>query len=79
MVHHLKRAEPYGKTRPWHTLSNMPASEARHCWSEARVGARAMVDIATALQVNLTYPVGVLGSRRERMGQPVTRHLHHAA
>ena len=37
-----------------------------------------MLCMATALQVNLTYPVGRLGSRKERMGPPVTRHLHHA-
>src|SRR5438874_1383271 len=69
-VNHLTRAEPYGKTSPWQPLSAMPASHARNCWSETRVGARAMFCIATALQVNLTYPGGRLGSRRARMGQP---------
>jgi hypothetical protein len=33
---------------------------------------------AKALQVNLTYPGGRLGSRRARKGQPVTRHLTHS-
>jgi hypothetical protein len=28
-------------------------------------------------QVNLTYPVSTLGSRRERKGHPETRHLPH--
>ena len=78
MVKHLKRAEPYGDTSPWHTLSAMPASHARNWWSETRVGARAMFCSAQALQVNLLSPGGRLGSRRARMGQPVTRHLHHA-
>ena len=78
MVHHLKRAEPYGKRSPWQTLSEMPASHARNGWSDASVGARAMRCLATALQGTLTYPVGVLGSRRARMGPPATRHLHHA-
>ena len=43
MVHPLKRAEPYGETRPWHTLSPMPASEARNGCSEARGGVKAML------------------------------------
>ena len=79
MVHHLKRAEPYGKTRPWHTLSEMPASHARNGWNEARGGASAMIYIVMAIQVNLPSPVCRLGSRRARTGQPGTRHLHHAA
>ena len=37
-----------------------------------------MFYIATAIQVNLIYPVCRLGSRRERTGQPATRHLTHA-
>jgi hypothetical protein len=37
-----------------------------------------MLCIVMAIQVNLTYPVCRLGSRKERMGQPETRHLHHA-
>ena len=37
-----------------------------------------MVCIAMAIQVNLPSPVCRLGSRRERMGQPGTRHLHHS-
>ena len=37
-----------------------------------------MVSNAKALQVNLAYPGGRLGSRRARKGQPVTRHLTHA-
>ena len=76
---HKKRASPYGKTRPWHPLSMRPARPARHGWNEARVGARAMFDIATAIPVNLSYPVCRLGSRRERTGQPGTRHLPHSA
>ena len=78
MVNHLKRAEPYGKTRPWHTLSEMPASHARNGWSDARVGASARVCIVMAVQVNLSYPVCRLGSRKERMGPPATRHLLHS-
>ena len=30
-------------------------------------------------QVNLTYPVFILGSRKERKGQLATRHLHHSS
>ena len=37
-----------------------------------------MGDIAKALQGNLPYPGGRLGSRRARKGQPVTRHLTHS-
>jgi len=37
-----------------------------------------MMFMVMAIQVNLTYPVCRLGSRRARMGQPVTRHLHHS-
>jgi len=37
-----------------------------------------MGSMAKALQVNLTYPGGWLGSRRARMGPPGTRHLHHS-
>jgi hypothetical protein len=37
-----------------------------------------MMSNAKALQVNLTYPGGRLGSRRARKGQPVTRHLTHS-
>ena len=33
---------------------------------------------AKALQVNLTYPGGRLGSRRAQKGQPGTRHLTHS-
>ena len=45
MVHHLKRAEPDGNRSPWHTLSEMPASQARNGWSDARVGASARLFI----------------------------------
>ena len=34
--------------------------------------------MSLAIQVNLTYPVCRLGSRRARMGPPVTRHLPHS-
>ena len=79
LVHHVKRASPSGATRPWPPVSTMPASQAHHGWNAARGGARAMSCIATALQGNLPSPVGRLGSRRERTGQPATRPLHHAA
>ena len=78
MVHHLKRAEPYGKRRPWPPWSAMPASHARHGWRDARGGARARGDLATALQAHLADPGGVPGSRSARRGPPVTRHLTHA-
>ena len=65
---HKKRAEPFGKTSPWQTLSEMPVSQARNGWSEARVGAGARLSKATALQVHLSYPGGRLRSRRARMG-----------
>ena len=78
MVHHVKRAEPYGKMSPGHTLSKMPASHARNGWSATRGGASTMLDIGMAIQVNLPSPVCRLGSRRARMGPPVTRHLQHA-
>jgi len=79
MVHHVKRAEPYGDTRPWQTVSKMPASHARKGWNEARVGAQAMSDSATAIPVNLPSPVCRLGSRRARTGPRATRPLSHAA
>ena len=37
-----------------------------------------MPSMALALQVNLPSPVGRLGSRKERTGQPATRHLQHS-
>ena len=37
-----------------------------------------MLFIVMAVQVNLPYPVCRLGSRKERMGPPATRHLHHS-
>ena len=79
MVMHQKRAEPYGNRSPWHTLAAMPASHARNGWNDARGGASAMIFIVMAIQVNLPSPVCRLGSRKERMGQPDTRHLHHSA
>ena len=35
------------------------------------------VRIQMAAQINLTYPVQILGSRKERMGQAETRHLRY--
>ena len=57
MVNHVKRVEPYGKRRPWQTLSEMPASHTRNGWSDARVGASAMQGMVLAIQGNLPYPV----------------------
>jgi len=37
-----------------------------------------MMFMVMAIQGNLSSPGGRLGSRRARMGQPVTRHLPHA-
>ena len=34
---------------------------------------------AMVTQVNLLYPVCILGSRKERKGQRATRHLHHSS
>ena len=34
---------------------------------------------AMVTQVNLFYPVCILGSRKERKGQLATRHLHHSS
>ena len=59
-------------------MSDMPASHARNCWSDARVGVRARIFLVMAIQANLIYPVCRLGSRRERMGTPATRHLPHS-
>ena len=38
MVNHLKRAEPYGKTRPWHTSPEMSAGLIRNHKVEVSVG-----------------------------------------
>ena len=56
MGHHLKRVEPYGKRRPWHTLSAMPATHAHNGWSDASVRASAMPGLVMALQVTLPSP-----------------------
>ena len=78
IVHHVKRASPYGKRRPWHTLSTMPASHAGHGWSDTSVGARTRRGLAMALQANLPDPVRVWGAAERGSGPRAPRHLTHA-
>ena len=78
IVHHVKRASPYGKRRPWHTLSTMPASHAGHGWSDTSVGARTRRGLAMALQANLPDPVRVWGAAERGWGPRAPRHLTHA-
>src|SRR5215468_414141 len=57
----------------------MSASGARNRRERRQYGPKAIAwhPSPKVAQVNLSYPEPTLGSRKERMGQPATRHLQH--